>query len=55
MLPTSSDMRRIETQITADNYTYDLVSEFVHLGSAISTKNDVSLQIKYKAETSFVR
>ena len=31
--------------ITADNYTFDIVKEFIHLGSAVTTTN-VSLEIK---------
>ena len=39
-------MRRINSRITADNYTFDTVKEFIYLGSAVTTKNDVSLEIK---------
>ena len=46
MFSTSRDMRRIDSQITADNYTVDTVKEFIYLGSAVTTKNDVSLDIK---------
>ena len=46
MLSTSRDMRRIDSQITTDNYTFDTVNEFTYLGSAVATKNDVSLEIK---------
>ena len=35
-------------QILADNYTFDIVSEYVHLGSAFTTNNDVSVEIKRK-------
>ena len=38
--------RLIDSQITADNYTYDAVKEFVFFGSAVTTTNDVSLEIK---------
>ena len=48
MLSTSRDVRRINSQITADNYTFDTVKEFVYLGSAATTKNDVSLEIKLR-------
>ena len=41
-----SDVRRIDSRITADNYTFDTVKEFIYLGSAVTTKNDVSLEIK---------
>ena len=30
----------------ADNYTFDTVKEFIYLGSAVTIKNDVSLEIK---------
>ena len=46
MLLTRRDVRRIDSQITADNYTFKTVKKFVYLGSAITTKNDVSLEIK---------
>ena len=43
---TSRDQRRIDSQITADNYTFDTVKEFIYLVSAVTAKNDVSLEIK---------
>ena len=43
---TSRDVRRIESRITVDNYIFDTVKEFIYLGSAVTTKNDVSLEIK---------
>ena len=43
---TSRDVRRIDSRITVDNYTFDTVKEFIYLGSAVTTKNDVSLEIK---------
>ena len=46
MLLTGRDVRRIDPQITADNYTFDIVDEFFYLDSAVTTKNDVSLEIK---------
>ena len=46
MFSTSRDVRRIESRITVDNYTFDTVKEFIYLGSAVTTKNDVSLEIK---------
>ena len=39
-------MRRIDTQITADNYTFDIVKEFIYFGSAVTSKTNVSLEIK---------
>ena len=46
MLSTSRDVRRVDFQITADNYTFDTVKEFIYLGSAVIAKNDISLEIK---------
>ena len=40
------DARRTDSQITADNYTFDTFKEFIYLGSEVTTKNDVSLEIK---------
>ena len=39
MLSTSRDVSRIDSQIMANNYTFDTVKEF-------TTKNDVRLEIK---------
>ena len=44
----STSFRRIDSRITADNDTFDTVKEFMYLGSAVTTKNDVSLEIKRK-------
>ena len=30
----------------ADTNTFDIVKEFIYLGSAVSSKNDVSLEIQ---------
>ena len=46
MLSGSRDVRRIDSQITADNYAFETVKEFVYLGFAVTTKTDVSLEIK---------
>ena len=46
LLSTSREVQRIDSQITADNYTFDTVKEFIYLGSAVTTKNDVSVEIK---------
>ena len=46
MFSTSRDVRLIESRITIDNYTFDTVKEFIYLGSAVTNKNDVSLEIK---------
>ena len=42
----SRDVRHIDSQITADNYTFDTIKEFIYLGSIVTTKNDFSLEIK---------
>ena len=34
MLSTCRDARRIDTQVTADNYTFEEAKEFIYLGSA---------------------
>ena len=47
-LPTSRDRRHIDFQITADNYTFDALKEFIYLGSAVTIKNDMNLEIKRK-------
>ena len=46
MLLTRGDAWHIDSQITADNYTFDAVKGFNYLGFAVATKNDVSLEIK---------
>ena len=46
MFSTSRDVRRIDCQITADNFTFYTVKEFIYLGSVVTTKNYVSLEIK---------
>ena len=46
MFLTSRDVRRIDSRITGDNYTFNTVKEFICLGSAVTTKNDVCLEIK---------
>ena len=46
MFSTSRDVRLIDFRITADNCTFDTVKEFIYLGFAVTTKNDVSLEIK---------
>ena len=40
MLWTSRDVRRIDSQIT-----FDRVNEFIYLGYAVTTKNNVNLEI----------
>ena len=46
MFSTSRVVRRIDSRITVANYTFDTVKEFIYLGSAVTTKTDVSLEIK---------
>ena len=41
MLSTSRNVRRLDSQITTDNYTFDAVKEFVCLGSTVTTNNDI--------------
>ena len=49
MLSTNRGMWLIDSQISADNYTFDTVKEFIYLFSVFTTKNDVSLdQIKLR-------
>ena len=45
---TRRDVRHMDLldQITSNNYTFDTIKEFIYLGSAVTTKNDVSLEIK---------
>ena len=45
-LSTRRYVRRIDSQITVDNYTFDTVKEFIYLGCAVTIKNDVRLEIK---------
>ena len=45
-LSTSRDVRRSDSQITIDNYSFDTVIEFIYLDSALTTKKYVSLEIK---------
>ena len=42
MLLTSRDVRSIDSQIKANNYTFDTVKEFIYLGSTVTTKIVVS-------------
>ena len=46
MLSTGRDACRIDSQITFDNYTFGIVKKFICLGFAVTTENDVSLEIK---------
>ena len=43
---TSRDVRRFESQITVDNYTFNTIKEFVYLGFANTIKNAVNAEIK---------
>ena len=44
MLSRSGDVPRMRSQITTNGYNF--VKEFIYLGTAINTNNDVSLKIK---------
>ena len=46
MFSISKDVRLVDSRISVDNYTFDTVKEFIYLGSAVTTQNDVSLEIK---------
>ena len=46
LLSTSGVVPRVVSQIMANSYHFDVVMEFVYLGTAINTNNDVSLEIK---------
>ena len=46
MLTTSGVVPGMGSQITANSYNFDVIKEFVYLGTAINTSNDVSLEIK---------
>ena len=48
MLTTSGVLPRMGSQITANSCTFDVVKEFIYLGTAINTNNDVSLEIKWR-------
>ena len=45
MLTTSGVVPRLGSQITANSYNFDVVREFIYLGTAINTNNDVSLDV----------
>ena len=60
MLSTSGIVPRMRFVITANRCYFDVVKEFIYLGTAINTNNDVSLEIKRivtlaNNETSLVR
>ena len=42
----SRNTRRIGTQVSCESFTFDVVEEFIYLGTAITANNDVSLEIK---------
>ena len=48
MFSKSGYVRRIDSQIAADNYIFDTVKQFIYLGSAITTKKAVSLEVKHR-------
>ena len=46
VLSTSGNVPRIGSQVTANIYNFDLVKEFLYLGTTITTNNDASPEIK---------
>lgn len=46
MLSTIKEAARIETHISVDNYAFEVVQNFVYLGSSITTNSNVSIDIK---------
>ena len=36
------------SQITTNSYNFEVVEEFIYLGTVINTNNDVSLEIKHR-------
>ena len=46
MLATARNTRRIGTHVSADGYTFEVVPEFIYLGTSVNTTNDISLEIK---------
>ena len=38
-------MRRLGSQITANNYIFDIVMEFIYLDFAVTSINDVSMEM----------
>ena len=44
MFSISRDVRHVDSRITADNYTFDTVKEFIYLGSAVDQTKDHSCQ-----------
>ena len=46
LLSTNKESRRLGQHVTVDNYTFEVVKDFVYLGTSINTNNNVSLEIK---------
>ncbi|XP_070137322.1 uncharacterized protein [Drosophila bipectinata] len=46
MVCSSREPRRLDSQLTAENYSFGSVKEFIYLGTATTSTNDVSLEIK---------
>ena len=42
-LPISRDVRRIDSQKTADSYIFDIVKEFIYFDRAFTTIIDINL------------
>ena len=53
MLTTSGVVPRVRFQITVNSYNFDVVKEFIYLGTAINTNNDVSLEIKRRVTLTY--
>ena len=47
-LSISRDVQRTDSQIAVNNYSFEIVKEFIYLGSDVTTKNHVSLEIKHE-------
>ena len=48
MICSSRETRRSDAQLTAGNYNFDTVNEFVYLGSTVTDGNNISLEIKQR-------
>ncbi|XP_043063529.1 uncharacterized protein LOC122319800 [Drosophila ficusphila] len=46
MVCSSRELRRLDSQLTADSYSFESVKEFMYFGTVITSTNDVSLEIK---------
>ena len=46
ILSASGVVPRMGSQVTANSYNFDVVKEFIYIGTAINTNNDVTLETK---------